>query len=345
MTGRRGSVLVVVLFVLLVLSATGLSLAYRVALEMRSVQRRSILARLRHGAESAVVVAVARLAENQNEFDHPAEPWRRHVPLWQDGWLTGFGPRPDGSTEEFTVDYQVIDEESKVNVLWASSEALERLGMTPEQVAALLDWMDADDFVRTGGAEDGYYLAQAAPHRCKNAPLELLDELLLIKGFDSAGWLGEDDNGDRRLDPSEDDGDLTEPSDNADGQLKLGWAGLLTCLGAGRINLNTAPEEVLATLPLSDGAVGQVTGFRQFDERSSGSLEDHAFRSAADIDQLQGLTDADREVLRQVAAYRSEHFRIFAEARHVPTGLRYRLEVVVRQNGADVEVLQWRSGA
>jgi len=341
----RGSVLIVVLFVMVVLGLTGLSLAYRVGLEMKSVQRRAIMAKLLCGAKSAVAIAMARLGENVNDFDHPAEPWCAHAPLAGEGWIPEWTEGTGRAPPECVVDYHVIDEEGKLNVLCASSDALERIGLSPEQIAALFDWMDSDDVARAGGAENAFYENRPSSHRCKSAPLELLEELLLIRGFDSSGWLAEDANANGVLDPPEDDGDATYPPDNADGRLDLGWVAMLTCFGYGQINLNTAPGTVLLTLPLSDGAVNQILAFRAFDENSSGLLAEHVFRSAVDIDQLQGLTDADREVLRQIAAYRSEHFRIIAEARQARTGLSCRLEVVVRQSDGAVEILQWREGA
>lgn len=85
-------------------------------------------------------------------------------------------------------------------------------------------------------------------------------------------------------------------------------------------------------------------GFRAFDEDSSGELVDHVFKSAADIDQLQGLTDVDRDVLRAIGAFRSQHFRIFVQSRHVPSGLTYWLQVVVRTGQQNPEIIQWKPG-
>ena len=74
-------------------------------------------------------------------------------------------------------------------------------------------------------------------------------------------------------------------------------------------------------------------------------MADHVFRSPTDIDQLQGLSDTDRDVLKAVAAFRSTHFRVFVRSRHLRTGLEYRLEVAVRVAGDKPEILQWKIGA
>lgn len=73
MSRQRGSILIVVLFVMVVLAALALSFAYRAGLESRWARDRAIMAQLKAQAESAVIVALARLRENRNDFDHEAE--------------------------------------------------------------------------------------------------------------------------------------------------------------------------------------------------------------------------------------------------------------------------------
>jgi hypothetical protein len=341
---QRGSVLVLVLFVMTVLALTAVSFSYWTALRTRSARDDALIVQLQAHAASAEAIAIARLMENVNDYDHPAEPWHAHPPLAGGNWLEEWTEQDPDSPPNFVTDYQVLDEEGKLHVLFASSEALEKLGMSEEQIASLMDWMDGDDVARSDGAESDYYLAGAHPYYCKNAPLEMLDELLLIRGFHPQDYLGEDVNRNGVLDPNEDDGSLTYPPDDADGRLRMGWVALLTCLGDGRVNLNTAPEAVLRALPITEEAVGQIVGFRAFDENSSGKLEDHVFRSELDIEQLQGLTDADVLVLKQVATFRSRHFRIFVQSTHFPTGLRYHLEVLVRMGEDGPEILQRKGG-
>ncbi len=48
----------------------------------------------------------------------------------------------------------------------------------------LADWRDADDFRRLNGAESWDYRAAGLRHQPRNAPVQALNELLLIKGFD-----------------------------------------------------------------------------------------------------------------------------------------------------------------
>jgi general secretion pathway protein K len=82
---------------------------------------------------------------------------------------------------------------------------------------AVLDWMDNDSRTRTAGAEDDYYQNQVPGYRAANQSMLSSRELLLIKGFSP---------------------------DTVD-KLKT----VVTALPqATRINVNTAPAEVLAAL-------------------------------------------------------------------------------------------------
>ncbi len=48
---------------------------------------------------------------------------------------------------------------------------------------AVIDWIDPDDDPSPDGAEDYYYGSLDPPYECKNAPLDTLSELLMIKGI------------------------------------------------------------------------------------------------------------------------------------------------------------------
>jgi general secretion pathway protein K len=56
-----------------------------------------------------------------------------------------------------------------------------------------LDWRDPDDFFRVNGAEESYYQSLKEPYHCKNAPLDSIEELLLIRGVNRALFYGRKD--------------------------------------------------------------------------------------------------------------------------------------------------------
>jgi competence ComEA-like helix-hairpin-helix protein len=154
--------------------------------------------------------------------------------------------------------YGVADEESRLNLNQASAEELGKLsGMTPDVVAALLDWRDPDNEVTPGGAETDYYVSLQPPGLPRNGPLQTTRELLMVRGLPRDLFLGEDANQNGLLDPEEDDGNDSFPPDNHDGLLDAGWSGLVTvdsavqnknAAGEDRINVQTADEKTLASV-------------------------------------------------------------------------------------------------
>lgn len=334
---QRGTVLIAVMFAVAVLGLAAMSLAYEAALLSRAVRQREVVLRLRSQARSAAAVALARIGQDRSGFDHPAEAWGSPPPLHEEPWLEAWSDAPAGAIlPEYEVHCEVVDEEGKLHVARASSAALEELGLTAEQSAALLDWVDADDAALPGGAESETYARRPVPHRAKNAPLQMLEELLLIEGFTAADFAGPSWTGADAPDADAVTGDAEAAPE---------VARLLTTFGDGRINLNTAPEPVLRALPISHEAARQIAAFTAFDRDSGGDVEEHVFQSAEDLAQLQGLTDADLAVLEPLARFTSSRFRLFIRVTHRPSGVTHRLHVLARRGEDTVEVIYFRPGA
>jgi hypothetical protein len=88
---------------------------------------------------------------------------------------------------------------------------------------------------------------QSEPYNCKNAPLQTVEEILLIKDASPELLFGEDTNLNGVLDDHENDGSLSEPADDRDGRLDTGFYDYVTVYsveantdseGNARINLN-----------------------------------------------------------------------------------------------------------
>ena len=179
------------------------------------------------------------------------------------------GTRDEGGS----VVYGICDEESRLNVNTASSGELGRLyQIRPEIVAAIVDWRDGNNTPSTGGAELEYYATLQPPYMPRNAPLQTLHELLMVRGITREDFKAEDDNLNGWLDPEEDDGSETSPVDNQDGVLDAGWSALLTvdssvrnltAAGETRIDLQSADEKTLATVPgLSAEVAKAIVAYR-----------------------------------------------------------------------------------
>ncbi len=330
MRRSNGSILIVVLFVLVVISTAALSFAYRAGMESRIVRDRAVRVRLGAHVRSAMAIAVARLAANNNDWDHPAEPWGMRQPLSAESWLPDWSKTNADGSAVYATTCRVEDESGKLHVQYASSEDMEALGMSTEQIESLFDWIDSDDVMRAEGAEREYYRSYGDVVRCKNTSVEVLDELFRIRGFSADAYYG--------------CGNAFEGYSARYGEESpLGLVSLLTCVSDGRINPNTAPAEILNTLPLSETAVDQILAFRTYDQLSGGELEEHVFRSEEDVDQLQGLTDTDREVLKASCTYRSDVFRVFVRSVHLSTKLERREECLVRLTEQGPQILQYKA--
>jgi len=85
---------------------------------------------------------------------------------------------------------RVTDEGGKIPINSVDDTVLNHvfvnLGVDPKQASvisdSILDWRDKDDEHRLNGAESDYYEGLPRPYIAKNAPLDSLEELLLVKG-------------------------------------------------------------------------------------------------------------------------------------------------------------------
>jgi len=260
---RRGSVLLIIL-VLVTMLALGvytftevsITEARATAMFGRGVQTRSF-------AESGVSVTLALLGSPIEEtggdfYDLPE--FFQGVLLREADTARGRGrfsvvsPLENDSSAS-SVRFGLVDESGRLNVNKIvefgldeeqSRELLLYLpDMTLDIADAILDWIDDDIKTRQHGAEDNYYSSLPEPYYAANAPLESLDELLLIRDMTPVLLYGEDQNRNGLLEPSEDDGD---------GIIQRGWSTYLTVFsreanrrsdGSARINLN---QESLADL-------------------------------------------------------------------------------------------------
>ena len=130
---------------------------------------------------------------------------------------------------------RLIDESGKISLNGLTDTSgvllknlLVNQGVSPEDadiiVDSVLDWKDTDDLHRLNGAESDYYLSLPNPYKAANAPFETLEALILVKGVTPEILYGTDK--------------------------KRGIIHFLTLsLTLSKINVNAAPREVLAALP------------------------------------------------------------------------------------------------
>jgi general secretion pathway protein K len=256
--GRGGSMLVMALWVLSLLSLFALSLGTGVRQKATLLSRLSTLDALYPIAYSGVEHAKSLVrADYSTDID-----------ILTDGWA--FRPSAErrtpiaGGSFSFVTPgiSAVVDEERKVNLNRANPQIVSRLlqqvsGLEKDQaedlVYCLIDWMDSDSFFGHPeyGAEASYYEGLPEPYTAKNSAYESMDELMLVKGMTPEVF--------ERLRP------------------------YVTVYGSGQVNVNTASREVLAALGLSPAAVEAIALYRAGTDKIDGTSDDQFFSAAGSI--------------------------------------------------------------
>jgi general secretion pathway protein K len=250
---RRGVALVLALWVLVLLSFIGLEMSTFSRADTGSTRYLKERLQTHYLARGGVERGVGMVAEYYERY--PANALAAKNQGRSLGSVTE--PRPPILTwlADRGIDHVALgdggfslrfeDLSGKVNVNRADPTVLANLARLSgldhsraEQVTdCILDWVDADDLHRPRGAEKDEY----ERHRLtlpRNAPVQQLEELLLVKG-------------------------VTREILYGGGRYK-GLAQFLTTEGSGKINVNTAPPEVLLAVPgMDQGIVSRVIAARR----------------------------------------------------------------------------------
>lgn len=268
---RRGLVLIAVLVVVVMLSLAAYQYSELITAEYGAMASYTRTTQTRAFADSGVHYGAAMLADpfnvvgqlGNNPYDNPAafQDVLVQDPLTEGGPRGLFSiitlPRPEelqqGATQQFR--FGVSDENAKLNLNAllqydrrgerGLAMLLQLPNMTEDTANALLDWLDADDTIRAGGAENETYSAMTPPYRCKNGALDSLEELLLVRGVTPYLLFGNDRNRNGYLDPDEDTGN----------GIDLGWQAYLTVFSVernvdnyGEARINLMDQDYLAVL-------------------------------------------------------------------------------------------------
>jgi general secretion pathway protein K len=172
-------------------------------------------------------------------------------------------------------------------------------------VDSLTDWIDSDEIPKPGGGETAYYQSRKPAYRQSNAPLLTLEELSLVKGFDSRTY--------RRVSPF-----VTVYDDPSDGA----W-----------VNINTAPKEVLMSL---DGQISDSLAESIIDYRKT-----TPFKSRGDLSKVPGMSSSVISAIGVKIDTKGKLYRIRSEAT-VGETTRVIEAVVNLSVVASPQILYWR---
>jgi len=175
---RKGSVLIVTLWILAILSLLGIQYSLTARLDTCIVREGEGGWRDYFHALEVLECAKAMLlySQGREEGDRPL--------LFPDGVARRL-EFPWGKAE-----VAVEDEEGKVNLNTAPRgeiySVLVQVGVDEYQADiiadSILDWRDPDRLVRVNGAEEGFYEGLPHPYRPADGPFKVLTEMLLVRG-------------------------------------------------------------------------------------------------------------------------------------------------------------------
>jgi type II secretory pathway component PulK len=226
-TGRRAFVILVVLVVIVVLSLAAYQYVDLMVQEYHGADNVYRAAQVRALAEAGIQYAAVVLS-SPDAFNQTLGGNPYNVDSFQ-GYVVLDNGQPGGRGMFYIVAplqfegmtdtngggfrYGVIDESGKINLntmlkIDPSGEKLNTMllnlpGMNDSLAAAMVDWVDADDEARSGGAETSSYSGMPTPYSAKNGPLESFDELILVQGILPQVLYGNDTNRNLMIDGNE----------------------------------------------------------------------------------------------------------------------------------------------
>lgn len=265
---RKGSILIISLWSLCLLSAFAVILSgevrQKITLTFR-LEERSQLQLIAEGAVRKVIVLITR--EEKKGYDLLIDYWN-NAPAIFSNMIIGQGRMQisydyiDDKTGKPEVAYGLVDEERKININKADAAILRRLfklavdadDMQAQELAAsIIDWRDKDSELSLpiGSAEDSYYQNFTRSYEAKDNDMEVLDELLLVKGMNQ---------------------EILDKIKN-----------YITIYGGGIVNANTASKTVLICLGLSELIADKIVDFRLGEDGVLGTKDDNFFDTPTNI--------------------------------------------------------------
>jgi general secretion pathway protein K len=225
-------------------------------------------------------------------------------------------------------DYQVDiqDESGKINVNSASVEQLSALakaaGIPPEDADiiadSIYDWKDSDKLKHLNGAEDDYYQTLNPPYKAKNAALDTIEELLLVRGVTPNYFYG-------------------YPEKAADGSLnyKYGLSRYLTVYSnTMQINVNSAPLAVLLSIQGMPPQAAQMIYERRHVK---------PFKSILDVNQVVPM-NLDTSVINMLAFNPTNTYTLTASAHSENSKAKRVIRTVIRLSQSErspYQTLYW----
>lgn len=275
-----------------------------------------------YAAKSGVAYGLAMLQEDTPDVDTLQDDWA------DPDKLASVGAASQALFGGGRFELKIADESGKIPInqlvetdyleeVFRRLLELEEFGLDKDTVDTIvdstMDWIDKadeeDDLERFLGAEDSYYQSLEKPYHCKNGPLDVPEELLLVKGMTRELFYGKDD--------------------------RPGIGQYISVFGDGKININTADIMVLRALETGLDADGMAEHRETVDP---GELQSEKWYDGFAV----GVPADSKRRLVKVVKTTSHHFQITSVG-HFENMTKHIVAVVERDSDkGDFWTLSWK---
>jgi general secretion pathway protein K len=309
---EHGVALLVTLMALALMTLLVMDFTTAAALGYRSAAGQANQLRAEYLARSAISVGLSLLATDSQQDALARTP---HDGL-DEAWSQPFPPVPLGGG---SAQVSIMDEARKINInllvnqrtgqlnpvyVGIVERLLANVGVSPQLVPAIIDWLDPDSVESPGGAEATYYLTLTPPYEPRNGPMPTIGDLRMIRGVDDATFFV--------------------------------LQRYLTAAPEPRVNINTAPPEVIAALlpqlSANPSLVKQIVQARMV----------QPFLVITDVGNLAGMGELGVPLMRLITT-RSFYFTVRGMGTYA--GARARIVATFRRNANGTAMLaNWHEG-
>ncbi len=348
-TPKAGIALIVAMIAIAVLTVLAAAFAFSMKIETRLAinadSDQQMLWLGRAGVETARWVLAEEMRAGYQGYDSLNQIWAGGPGSGGEtnSDLSGFSLK-DIQMGEGKYSLKIIDQERKMNINSANpmliQQALTVMGVNADSINvvadSIADWIDPDDSPKPAGAESDYYQGQTPPFFAKNAPMDDLSELLLVKGVTPEMFWGGSagDHAPAAFQHKLGFGNSPGEAPN----YPFGLKDIFTPISIGRINVNTADANVLQIIPGVDANVAaDIIKLRSGPDGQDGTEDDLPLHNIGQL-AAAGINPQLMGQISQVCDVKSRTFEVHVSA-EIGNYHREYIALLVRNSPADVQVV------
>ena len=304
---EQGFVLVAVIWMLAILTVLAIGFGRRALLEQRAAALTIDHTRTQYLARGAVEYGVAYL-RNQALVQQIIAQYGGEP------YLAIYKAQTDLLDEGFfDVGDDALLEDDEITFTLEDAEGKISLNAAPREI---FDTIDSLSFTTVSAIlrRRGGPLGSDDP-----TPFLAIDEARFLEGVDDSDWYGSEH--------------------------RPGLRDLFTIYGDGRVNVNTAPREVLEALPEFDpAAAATIISYRAGADGELETADDRSFRSVEDIATATGIQMNDLQPIARFCKFESQFFTITGFATLRQGKVRAVSKATVQVVNGTATVLNWSEG-